>query len=57
MHVKYTVWEASPRYNTTLYGGNKNLVVNNECNAALEILINVANYVEQTDLILLGEWS
>jgi hypothetical protein len=35
-------------------GEIKILVVNNEHNAALKILIDVTNYVEWIDLILLG---
>jgi hypothetical protein len=54
-------WQSSPRCDTTnsLYGEIKILVVSDECNAAQELQINATNYVERTDLVLLGEesWS
>jgi len=54
MYGKYTVRGKSKMQYNSLHGEIKISVVNDEHNAAQEIQIDVTNYVERTDLVLLG---
>ena len=54
MYGKYTVRGKSKMQYNSLHGEIKISVVNDEHNAAQEIQIDVTNYVECTDLVLLG---
>ena len=55
--VENTVQEAGPRCNKTVTGRNKNIGVDDKHNTALKIQIHATNYMEQSDLVCLGDES